>query len=129
MNRLPTDFVMALRRVPAAGRRAVLQEAVASEFRSALLMTDDERLAPTDNYFDLGLTSLRATEVKQRLEARLGCEVDAAVLFASPTIADLTDNLVTALPEVFAPAPDTPPSPSPDRKSLVDDLMKDLFDA
>ncbi|OJF16112.1 Acyl carrier protein [Couchioplanes caeruleus subsp. caeruleus] len=92
-------------------------------------MTPEETLPLDANYFDLGLTSLRVTEIKQRLEEKLGCEVDAAVLFASPTIADLTDNLVAAMPGSFPAAPAPPPGPPADRKPLVDSLLKDLFEA
>ncbi|UQU63851.1 acyl carrier protein [Couchioplanes caeruleus] len=130
MTSAPTAFAAELGRIPVSARRAALQEAVTAEFRTALLMTPDEALPADANYFELGLTSLRVTEIKQNLEEKLGCEVDAAVLFASPTVADLTDNLVAALPGLFPPVAAPPPGPpAADRKPLVDSLLKDLFEA
>jgi acyl carrier protein len=58
-----------------------------------LMMRDDEELPTDTSYFDLGLTSLRLTELKQRLEEALDVGIDATVLFNRPTIDDLVDYL------------------------------------
>ncbi|KJK53007.1 hypothetical protein UK14_07530 [Streptomyces sp. NRRL F-4428] len=95
-------------------------------------MTGAETVPLDQNYFDLGLTSLRATEIKQRLEAGLGVTIDTSVLFGSPTVDRLLDHLLTQ-PLDGRPAPDpaAPAGPgAPDlRKSLVDDLLSDLYQA
>ncbi|KOU65944.1 hypothetical protein ADK96_15945 [Streptomyces sp. IGB124] len=95
-------------------------------------MTGDETVPLDENYFDLGLTSLRATEIKQRLEAGPGVTIDTSVLFGSPTVDRLLDHLLTQpLDGAPAPGPAAPAAPAaPDlRKSLVDDLLSDLYQA
>ncbi|MEU3668725.1 acyl carrier protein [Streptomyces virginiae] len=120
------------RRLPRSEWRTELEALVVREFRTALLMTGDETVPLDENYFDLGLTSLRATEIKQRLEAGLGVTIDTSVLFGSPTVDRLLDHLLTQpLDGAPAPGPAAPAAPAaPDlRKSLVDDLLSDLYQA
>ncbi|MFD5622785.1 acyl carrier protein [Streptomyces yangpuensis] len=123
------------RRLPRSEWRTELETLVVEEFRTALLMTGAETVPLDQNYFDLGLTSLRATEIKQRLEAGLGVAIDTSVLFGSPTVDRLLDHLLTqpldGTPAPGTEAPAAPAAPAaPDlRKSLVDDLLSDLYQA
>lgn len=73
--------------------RDVLEDLVIAEFKSVLLMPEAEQLPLATNYFDMGLTSLRLTEIRQRLEDVLDIGIDATVLFNSPTIDDLLTYL------------------------------------
>lgn len=82
-----------LRELPQHERREVLEDIVLREFRTALLMADDEDFPTATGFFDLGLTSLRLSEIKQNLEATLGCDIDTAVLFNRPTVGQLIDHL------------------------------------
>jgi hypothetical protein len=87
--------------LPLAERRAELEELVVAEFKATLMMTDDEDLPFDMSYFELGFTSLRITEVKERLETQLGRSVSTNVLFNSPTmerlITYLTDEVLSDL--------------------------------
>ncbi|MGC5345298.1 acyl carrier protein [Streptomyces sp. DT24] len=128
-----TPFIEQLRKLPGSERRARIEELARTEFRAALLMTDDEDIPLDQNYFDLGLTSLRVTETKQRLEERLGCVIDTALLFSAPTLGRLVEHLHTeVLPALLGEgtAPGGPASAVPGtRKKLVDDLLADLYKA
>lgn len=77
--------------------RDVLEDLVIAEFKSVLLMPEDEQLRLDTSYFDMGLTSLRLTEIRQRLEEILDIGIDATVLFNSPTIDDLLTHLTNRL--------------------------------
>jgi acyl carrier protein len=90
-------MVMRLRELPVAERGEVLEEILETEFRAALLMTDEDELPFDMSFFDLGLTSLGITDLKQRLEELLDCEIDTNVLFNSPTV----ERLLTHLTHVF----------------------------
>lgn len=57
------------------------------------MMTDDEDLSFDMSYFELGFTSLRIIEIKERLETQLGRSVSTNVLFNSPTV----ERLITYL--------------------------------
>ncbi len=68
-----------------------------AQFKSLLLMPEDEELRLDASYFDLGLTSLRLTEIRQRLEDALDIGIDATVLFNRPTVGDLVTHLTDLL--------------------------------
>ena len=76
-------------------RFEALELIVVSEFKAALLMTEDEELPLEDSFFELGLTSLGLVDVKQRLENMLGRGIDSTVFFNSPTVEQLMDRLTT----------------------------------
>jgi acyl carrier protein len=101
--------MMAIERLcelPPAERRAGLEDLVVAEFRSTLMMEEDEDLPFDMSYFELGFTSLGITEIKERLETQFGRSVSTNVLFNSPTmerlIAYLADEVLT---DVFASVP------------------------
>lgn len=50
------------------------------------MMTDGEDLPPDVSYFERGFTSLRITEIKERLETQLDRRISTNVLFNSPTM-------------------------------------------
>jgi acyl carrier protein len=123
--------------LPRSERRDELESLVVAEFKTTLLMTAEDELPRTQSFFDLGLTSLGLTEVKQRLDALLGRAVSANSLFNQPTMAALIDHLCDeVLPELFADAaPDLNRAPAPDPAAtaraedpaLVDNLLQDLY--
>jgi acyl carrier protein len=77
--------------------REEVEDVVQRMFREYLLMTQDEDLPTETSYFDLGLTSLRLSEIRARLESRLGLAVNANVLFNEPTVQRLVSYLTDAL--------------------------------
>jgi acyl carrier protein len=119
-----------LQQIPRTDRRAALESLVSAEFKRALLMSAEDDLPVDANCFDLGLTSLRATEVKQRLEAELGCELDISLLFGSPTVHQVVEHIAgVALPHIFTGPTAKLDLPSvPAQRSLVATLISDLLD-
>jgi acyl carrier protein len=81
---------------------------VVTEFRKTLLMTDDEDFPLSESFFDLGFTSLRVTEAKQRLEERLECSISSNVLFNNPTVEQLVEYLVNDVLAELLAEPETP---------------------
>ncbi|WP_055494213.1 acyl carrier protein [Streptomyces sp. TP-A0356] len=83
-------------------RWTALESIVVAEFKTALLMTEDEELPLADSFFELGLTSLALTDVKQRLEELLGQGISSTVMFNRPTVEQLMDYLTSeVLAELF----------------------------
>lgn len=74
-------------------RCEALEVIVLGQFRTALLMSEDEDLPMDASYFDMGLTSLRLTAIRQSLEHALDIAIDATVLFNRPTLDDLVTYL------------------------------------
>ncbi|MBG0851772.1 acyl carrier protein [Streptomyces spinoverrucosus] len=97
-----TPVAERLRSLARAERRTELESVVAAEFKVALLMTEDEELPLEDSFFELGLTSLALTDVKQRLETLLGRAISSTAMFNRPTVEQLVDHLATdVLAELF----------------------------
>ncbi|WP_457030189.1 acyl carrier protein [Kitasatospora sp. P5_F3] len=107
-------------------RADALRELVAAEFRVTMLLEPDEELPLDRSYFDLGLTSLRLTEIKRRLEQRLGLAISANTMFNEPTIEALVAHLSGLLPGggTDAPADDVPVAQD---HALLDEILKDLY--
>lgn len=105
-----TDSGTALRELwelPRSERSEALEEIVVKEFKDTLLMADSEDFPLSESFFDMGFTSLRVTEAKQRLEARLECSISSNVLFNNPTAEQLVRYLMTdVLVDLFAGSSD-----------------------
>ncbi|MEU1850947.1 acyl carrier protein [Streptomyces sp. NPDC019990] len=96
-----------LRELPKFDRPEALEQIVVREFKKALLMTEDEDFPLSESFFDMGFTSLRVTEVKQRLEELLECSISSNVLFNNPTAELLVSYLMTeVLTDLFPEASD-----------------------
>ncbi|MFJ1733487.1 acyl carrier protein [Streptomyces sp. NPDC088254] len=129
----PTPWLQELSETPPAERRARLESLVVAEFKRELMMDETDVLPSHVSYFELGLTSLGATDTRQRLERGLGRPLDSAFLFNHPTVGHLVDFLTTdVIPELFAvgerPAAAAAPQDSgASTKNLVDDVLKELY--
>lgn len=132
------EGITELTALPRSERRDALEALVVREVRTALLMTGDEELPFDVSYFDLGLTSLRITEIKQRLETLFGRGINANLLFNSPTVDRLLSYLADELlADVLS---DRAASPGPAGSApagsarvagdaLVNDVLRDLYQA
>ncbi|MGW7524964.1 acyl carrier protein [Streptomyces sp. NPDC054783] len=117
-----------LRALPLSERREALEAVVVGEFKAALLMTDADELPLRDNFFDIGVTSLRLTEIRQRLEKLLECVISANLLFNSPTVEKLMNHLVQdALADVFEGPAGGPAAEAAPDEELWTDLLDELY--
>jgi phthiocerol/phenolphthiocerol synthesis type-I polyketide synthase C len=109
-------------------RPILLASAVAEEIQAVL--RSDEQVNHNDALESLGLDSLMALELRNRLEARLGITLPAALVWAYPTIA----NLAGVLCERMGYPTDTPvakveqqheePELSDDELELLSDVVE-----
>ncbi|BBC93006.1 acyl carrier protein [Streptomyces griseofuscus] len=97
----PVDStIQRLRDLPRSELTEEIETIVLKKFKVVLLMDDSEDLPVDVSYFDLGLTSLRLTEIRQSLEQLLDLSINVNVLFNEPTITHLVDHLTQAVQEV-----------------------------
>ncbi|ONI89357.1 hypothetical protein ALI144C_05295 [Actinosynnema sp. ALI-1.44] len=105
------------RKLPAdpVERRAAVFECVVAAV-AAVLRLDRGRVDPGSGFFQLGMDSLLAAQVRTRLEAEFGSRLPATVMFENPTVDALTDHLVGLLKphaDVVGQAPVEPRLASP----------------
>ena len=108
--------VSRLRQVPEAEREAVLVEFVRDELRAVLRLA--ERPDPTVGFFDLGMDSLMAVELRNRLNRALSgvCTVSGTAVFDHPDAQRLGRHLageLGMLGEAVVSAPVLVPAPAP----------------
>jgi acyl carrier protein len=109
-----------------------LHALVVGEIRETLALSPDDEVPPRASFVDeLGLSSLRLMEIKRRLEEQLGCEISANAVFNRPTVDDLVAYLMDLL-GLGAAAPAAPrrnrtPSPERGTKSMVNDMLGEIY--
>lgn len=90
---------------------------VLTEIWSTVLGID--KIAPSDNFFDLGGRSLHVTRVMAQVAKRLLVELPLETLFDSPTLLDVAALVEGALAGPAARDVPTPPIPPPARGSRI----------
>ena len=113
---LAEDLLSQLQQAPAATRDEVLASFLQSEVKAVLRLPTTP--APTVGFFDLGMDSLMAVELRNRLNRAFAGAYTASntVVFDYPDIAALAAHLAGELAEVVgadAPAPQPDPAPEP----------------
>ena len=106
------DLMSLLRESPAAAREALLVSFLQGEAQAVLRMPSVPE--PTVGFFDLGMDSLMAVELRNRLNRAFAGEYTApnTLVFDYPDIATLARHLVGELGEVgSAPVPQAEPEP------------------
>ena len=116
------DLLSRLRRTPAAEREAVLVRFLQDELQSVLRLPRPP--APTVGFFDLGMDSLMAVELRSRLNDALSgaYTVPGTLVFDYPDIERLARHLageLGMLEEPPAPAPIRAPAPSSDEPVAI----------
>jgi acyl carrier protein len=96
---------------PASRRRAILAAHVAAQV-AGVLGLPPERVDAHTPMRSLGMDSLMAIELRDRLEASLGIPVATTLVWQRPTVAEMAAYLADRL----APEPPAPAAPAPARK-------------
>ena len=106
------DLLAQLEVTPQAGREDLLVSFLQSEVQAVLRLPSTP--ASAVGFFDLGMDSLMAVELRNRLNRDFSGSyaVPNTLVFDYPTIDDLARHLVDALGE-SAPSPETAPEPDP----------------
>ncbi|WP_156754862.1 non-ribosomal peptide synthetase/type I polyketide synthase [Actinokineospora pegani] len=98
-----TSLRARLAAVPEADRRAWLTGVVGAE--AAAVLAGDEPVAARRRFADVGMDSLTALHLRNRLTALTGCALAANAAFAHPTPAELAEHLLGVFGDLPAAAP------------------------
>ncbi|PSK92342.1 amino acid adenylation domain-containing protein [Murinocardiopsis flavida] len=113
--------------VPADRRKAVLAERVRADLAQVLGERVD--LEPDTGFSALGMDSLMAIELRNRLQKGVGTRLGFTVVFDYPTLTSLVDHLHELVDRAVAPAPDPRagrPDDAPDRPGAAGDAARRL---
>jgi acyl carrier protein len=82
-----------LARLPPPERLSYLREHVAQEVRQALGLPLEQALDPVRGFAELGMSSMMAVNLRNRLQAALGHELPATLAYTYPTVEQLAEQL------------------------------------
>ncbi|MYU22512.1 type I polyketide synthase [Streptomyces sp. SID8352] len=103
-----------LRTLPADARADLVLDCVLEEVAVVLGLDGQDELEPRQGFFELGLNSITALEMKVRLERRFGCPLPATLAFEHPNGQALAAFLAAEVTGTDTPrATGAPPPPPP----------------
>jgi len=104
------ELLARLEGVPAARRRSAVQRHVREQVVQVLGIAAPAKLDPQQGLRDLGMDSLMALELRNRLQRSVGCSLPTTLAFDFPTVEALTGYLVDqVLPETSGVRPSVAP--------------------
>lgn len=116
--------------------RAGLLAAHLRTLTTRVLQMDPSRLGDDDPLTTLGLDSMMAVELKQRIEGAVGVDISVLELLQGATVGELATRIagsltLTGIPSADAGRADAEPSPEADAATLeeIDRLLADVNDA
>jgi acyl carrier protein len=81
-----TEWVIALRACAPADRLDFVRSAIAQTLASVLRLANPQSISPTQSVFDMGLDSILALELTNRLASGFGTSLRATLLFTHSTL-------------------------------------------
>ena len=99
--------------LPQRQRLGFLTQALQTEVAKVLGLSNQQQPDPTTSFFDMGMDSLMAVELKNRLDTHLGTPVASTIIFEFPTIHTLSTHLVEM---IYTAEPPPDPVDSLDRE-------------
>jgi acyl transferase domain-containing protein/acyl carrier protein len=123
------SFAERLLRLPAGARVTAVSDLVTAEVRTVLGFRSDQIVDPTQGLFDLGMDSLTAVELRNRLQNRIGRTIAGTVVFDHPSIDALTKHVGEVVVGSERAAVSSPvsiqPQPSRRESGNLDDLSEE----
>jgi myxalamid-type polyketide synthase MxaB len=111
-NSQRSQFLAQLESTPVEGRKQFLMTHIRSQIAKVLGLGSAEAIGLQQGFSDLGMDSLMAVELRNRLQTTLGCSISASLVFDYPTIESLVDYLsqqVLSLESTAESIPETEP--------------------
>lgn len=93
-----SSFQAAFDLVPTTDKRTFIENEIRKQVAAFLHKSDANSISARKRLFEIGLDSLGAVELKNRISAAIGKELRSTLLFDYPTIEDLVDHIATLLP-------------------------------
>ena len=125
-----SEFRNQLDKAPVGERRSMLISHIQTEAARVLGLGPSETIDLDQGFFELGVDSLMAVELKGSLEGSLGLALPLTLLMDYPTVSALVDYLAqelipAELPPVVPEEPDPQAAQQPDRSAALDEMSED----
>jgi myxalamid-type polyketide synthase MxaB len=91
------EFLQQLTTVPMSERWDLLREHVKSQLAKVLGLNSGAQIDLQEGFADLGMDSLMAVELRNRLQDNLGCSIPSTLAFDYPTVEALVNYLAQLL--------------------------------
>ena len=93
----PSDFIRELEKIPLEKKRDYLATRIQAELCKVLGFSPSQAIDFQKGFFDLGMDSLMAVELKNRLQTVLGHPLPSTLVFKYPTPSALVDYIATKI--------------------------------
>ncbi|MEH2171998.1 beta-ketoacyl synthase N-terminal-like domain-containing protein [Nostoc sp.] len=107
INTAQSTFLQSLVTKPVRARQEELMTHVRSLVAKVLGLKQPQSIGLQQGFFELGMDSLTATELKEQLQNSLGCSLSPTTLFDYPTVAALANYLETQVLSLLDPQAST----------------------
>ncbi len=94
-QQIGVGFLQQLESAAIADRHDLLMAGVRAQVAKTVGLKDPEQIEPGQRLIDLGLDSLMAIELKNRLQSTLDCSLRSTLLFDHPTLESLVEHLAS----------------------------------
>jgi len=126
------EFLLLLQKANPGERREMLLNHVQQQVALVLGLNLSERIGLEKGFFDLGMDSLTSVELRNRLQASLGCSIPATGVFDYPTIIEMVNYLANEVLDLDFSEPadqnsQTAEPSSEDLSDLTDDEIAVLL--
>ncbi|HXA49460.1 MAG TPA: type I polyketide synthase, partial [Candidatus Acidoferrum sp.] len=121
----PSDFAPRLRAASPEERPALMAQHVREEIRNVLGLDAALPLDARQSFFEMGMDSLMAVEVRNRLQTTLGMYLPSTLVFDHPTAESMSAYLLAQV----APVESTPPADprETELEGLSEDQLEELL--
>ncbi len=101
------NWIEQLAKLPKRRHSTFLSQALQTAVSNVLALPAHKQIEPTMSFFDMGMDSLMAVELKNQLDIRLGKPIASTVIFEYPTIQALATHLADTVADTVLKDTDT----------------------
>ncbi len=117
-----SEFLAQFEATSADKRKGLLTAHVRMQIAKTIGLASPEPIQPRQALFDLGLDSLMAVELRNRLQKSLGRTLRSTLLFDFPTLEALVNHLQQDVLKTSEPKPTPAPESSDEKDDIIDSI-------
>ncbi|MEL7407817.1 MAG: SDR family NAD(P)-dependent oxidoreductase [Cyanobacteria bacterium J06558_2] len=124
-----SEFLLKLQATAPEERYALLVAHIRRQLSLVLGINNPESISLEAVFFDLGMDSLTAVELRNKLQTSLGCSVPSTIVFDYPTVGELVDYLAQEMLNIELADTSVTKSPEAKEEKQAESQMQELAEA